>query len=51
MVWTDGEGVEQLRMELTQTKTGYTGDVYSIRLEICSTAPTRKTTTTSTIPS
>ena len=28
LVWTDSDGVEQLRMELTQTKTGYEGDVY-----------------------
>ena len=28
LVWTDGEGVEQLRMELTQTKSNYEGEVY-----------------------
>jgi len=28
LVWTDAEGVEQLRMELTQTKTDYEGDVH-----------------------
>lgn len=28
LVWTDAEGTEQLRMELTQTRTGYEGDVY-----------------------
>ena len=28
LVWTDDGGVEQLRMELTQSKSGYEGDVY-----------------------
>ena len=28
LVWTDADGIEQLRMELTQTKSGYEGDVY-----------------------
>ncbi len=28
LVWSDADDVEQLRMELTQTKTGYEGDVY-----------------------
>ena len=28
LAWTDDGGVEQLRMELTQSKSGYEGDVY-----------------------
>ena len=31
LVWTDDGGVEQLRMELTQSKSGYEGDVYFYR--------------------
>ena len=31
LVWSDDQGVEQLRMELTQTKTDYEGDVYFYR--------------------
>ncbi|MAJ01413.1 MAG: hypothetical protein CMA10_03300 [Euryarchaeota archaeon] len=31
LVWMDDEGTEQLRMELTQTKTDYQGDVFFYR--------------------